>query len=242
MCTIIIAFQVFKDSPVFIASNRDEFLDRPSTGFRRWTAERQEFLAPVDRQAGGTWIGVNHKGLFAGITNRYGDPPDRRRSSRGKLVPMALNHNSVVAASQSIKRLNCGTFNPFHLVLVDRQCAKVLWSDGTRMHEVELSTGYSLITEQSYGAKSTGRERLIEDTLGGQPSKGDLVQLLARPLGDNTPGALISIPSANYGTRSSSIIEYGLDPHPQIRHTTQPPNIGSYDAVHWPTTPLKDSD
>ena len=72
MCTLVLVVPE-PGGVLQVAANRDEFLARPAdpptpSADGRW-------LAPRDRQAGGTWLGVNRAGLFVGVTNRFGRPP-----------------------------------------------------------------------------------------------------------------------------------------------------------------------
>jgi uncharacterized protein with NRDE domain len=68
-----------------LAANRDEVYARPFSPPRRWVAETP-FWAPRDEDEGGTWIGVNERGLVAAITNRSLLPAEAGRESRGHLV------------------------------------------------------------------------------------------------------------------------------------------------------------
>ncbi|PSQ38074.1 hypothetical protein BRD13_07755 [Halobacteriales archaeon SW_5_70_135] len=77
MCTLTVAWGVFEDEPLVVAANRDEVLARPSTGPGRSEGELTA-VAPRDGEAGGTWIGYNERGLFAGVTNRWTDSEDER--------------------------------------------------------------------------------------------------------------------------------------------------------------------
>ncbi len=56
MCTLVLAWQVFDGTPVAVAANRDERLDRPSQPpqQRHWGSR---VVAPADEEADGTWIG-----------------------------------------------------------------------------------------------------------------------------------------------------------------------------------------
>src|SRR5687768_16394773 len=69
VCVLILFHRVEADHPVVVAANRDESPGRRSSppGIRPGPPR---ILCPADRQAGGTWIGFNELGLFAGITNR----------------------------------------------------------------------------------------------------------------------------------------------------------------------------
>ena len=78
MCTLILLDRVVPGVPVVVAANRDEFYARPAAPpalFRSDEAGRASFVAPQDLEAGGTWMGVNEHGLFAGLTNRRNDEP-----------------------------------------------------------------------------------------------------------------------------------------------------------------------
>ena len=66
-----------------VAANRDEFLKRPAAPPSIW---EEGWLAPRDLEAGGTWLGLNPRGLFVGVTNRAGVHRASDRRSRGLLV------------------------------------------------------------------------------------------------------------------------------------------------------------
>src|SRR5206468_4080925 len=92
------AAHVFDGYPLVVIANRDEQLDRASSPPFVWPVARPgaaTFLAPRDDVAGGTWLGVNDKGVFVGITNRYLGPKDDTRVSRGAIVKDALELGSV---------------------------------------------------------------------------------------------------------------------------------------------------
>ncbi|CAN0466584.1 unnamed protein product [Ascophyllum nodosum] len=54
---------------LIVASNRDEWLDRPSAPIHFWKETKSNLLAGRDLTAGGTWLGVNRSGKFATVTN-----------------------------------------------------------------------------------------------------------------------------------------------------------------------------
>jgi hypothetical protein len=119
VCTLTFAWQVFPDAPLVVAANRDERVDRPSTAPER-DAGPPAVVAPRDEEAGGTWIGYNEHGLFAGITNRWtdGDVPGER--SRGLLMRDVLSEESAEAATRAVEReLDERTYAGFNLVLAD---------------------------------------------------------------------------------------------------------------------------
>ncbi|MEE8556561.1 MAG: NRDE family protein, partial [Myxococcota bacterium] len=98
MCTLIVLDRVVPRVPLVVASNRDEYLSRPAAPPALVRAEGPEGIprvAPQDLEAGGTWMGVNARGLFVGLTNRPSTRRDRNRRSRGKLVMDALGYEDA---------------------------------------------------------------------------------------------------------------------------------------------------
>ena len=70
MCTLIALHRCVTGASLVIAANRDEFLERPSEGPALRSTQYGVIAAPRDVKAGGTWLGLNGSGVFAGLTNR----------------------------------------------------------------------------------------------------------------------------------------------------------------------------
>lgn len=223
MCTIIAAVQVWPNYPLVIAANRDEALDRPASEPRVWApgeVAARRVLAPRDLRAGGTWLGINDTGLFVGITNRRA-VPDPRRRSRGELVFEALGAADHRQARARVAKLSARDYNPFHLLFADRSGASVIWSDGERLHELELGRGVHWLTERSFGAAASGRHAILERraeqlAAGPAPDVEGWRSILADhgphdpgPLAIRLDGVCVHAQPINYGTRSSSVIELG---------------------------------
>ncbi|PRP95644.1 hypothetical protein ENSA5_37770 [Enhygromyxa salina] len=228
MCTIIAAVGVWPQAPLVIATNRDEALDRAASGPQVWPAGEvasRRVLAPRDLRAGGTWLGLNERGLFVGITNRRAIPDPSRRS-RGELVFTALGAASRAGARDRVRELDARDYNPFHLLFADRDGALVVWADGERLHEVELGPGVHWLTERSFGAGASERHRTL-DRLAAELEAGPLPEVARwrSILADHQPHASPGqAPAAtavgldamcvhalplNYGTRSSTLVELG---------------------------------
>ncbi len=85
MCIAVFRWAPDTDKPLVLASNRDEFFERPTQAMHWWPGD--EILAGKDLRNDGTWLGVTRSGRFAMLTNirdpslRRDDPP-----SRGGLV------------------------------------------------------------------------------------------------------------------------------------------------------------
>ena len=131
MCTLALAWKVFEDAPVVVGANRDEALDRPS---HPPAVSRGEptVVAPRDREAGGTWIGFNDRGLFAGITNRWTDAELAGERSRGLLVDDVLARESArEAAALAERSVGEVEYAGFNLLVADATDAVWLAWDGS---------------------------------------------------------------------------------------------------------------
>lgn len=106
MCTIILFYRIFAAYPLVIASNRDEVYGRKSVPPRR-LSRNPVILGGQDLEAGGTWMGVNEKGLWAGMANRRSPlPNDTKRRSRGMLCMDLLRNPACEEAVSLLGLLN----------------------------------------------------------------------------------------------------------------------------------------
>lgn len=211
MCTLIVSVRQHKDVPLVVAANRDEVLDRPASGPRRWAGE--PFVAPKDEQAGGTWLGLNAHGLFVGVTNRFLAEKHLDRESRGALVVDALRAGGARALHERLEGLSPRRYNAFHLLYADATDAFVTWSDGETVRQQVLEPGLHIVTERSLGGDDHARTSLIRDAWprvspgGALPTPEALEGLLAlRRPDDPLGGVCVEAPAFNYGTRSSLVL------------------------------------
>ena len=161
MCSIVLINRLLTDTPLLVAANRDEKLDRPASGPRVETDAPITRIRPVDESQGGTWLGLNAMGVFAGITNRFMAPTDPQRHSRGSLPLQALEEPSARMAANRIASIDPSAYNAFHLVMADPQDAWVVWSDGAQLQRENLLPGIHVITESSYGAGEDKRRAYL---------------------------------------------------------------------------------
>jgi hypothetical protein len=213
MCTLAVALGADRRWPVVVAANRDERLGRPAEGWAvRATAGGERWAGPRDVEAGGTWIGVSARGVLAALTN-YHAPfewyPDRRRRSRGDLVPLLMAARDAAAAREVVAGLEAAAFNPFHLVVADGRGAFLWWYDGERAALEPLGPGLHVVTEDSpHGLGARGdlvRARWPVDL---SPARlREVVTLHAPP--HPTPTCIHREPI--YATRSSAILRLAPD-------------------------------
>jgi uncharacterized protein with NRDE domain len=142
MCTLIVLHRCVPGRPLVVAANRDEFLDRPAEEPALRLSRTGPIVAPLDLEAGGTWVGVSARGVFAGLTNlrptaersddrqsavaaierasrerRQTNKPELR--SRGEVVMMALESESAEHAMHTLSNLEVEAYNPFQLLVAD---------------------------------------------------------------------------------------------------------------------------
>ncbi len=119
MCFILLGLKVHPDYPFILAANRDEFYARPAKAAEFWD-DNSNILAGRDLKEGGTWLGINHQGRIAALTNfRTPGAQDPTRESRGHIVTKWLNDNKP--APEFLRALDsCPTrYNDFSLLAGD---------------------------------------------------------------------------------------------------------------------------
>ena len=120
MCLIALAIGQSARFPLVLASNRDEFFDRPTSALDWWwpTPEGPAVLAGRDLQAGGSWLGLSATGRLALVTNvRDGQAPAPAAPSRGSLVTDWLLSSDSFEAEWA--RLAGAGHNGFNLIAAD---------------------------------------------------------------------------------------------------------------------------
>ena len=102
--------------------NRDERLTRqPAQGPELRTSRGVSFVAPVDGDHGGSWIGVNEFGLTLCLLNRYGlsaPDPGRTYTSRGLLLTDLLVAEAPQHLEARLGKVSLDSFQPFTLLAV----------------------------------------------------------------------------------------------------------------------------
>jgi len=86
MCLLTFAWEMHEQWRLVLVVNRDEFHQRPSRSADFWE-DAPCVYAGRDLKAGGSWMGLNLHGCWAGVTN-YREPqrPSPAAPSRGRLV------------------------------------------------------------------------------------------------------------------------------------------------------------
>lgn len=235
MCTLILAWRAFSAAPVVVAANRDEAADRPSRPPGDWGGDPR-IVAPRDALAGGTWIGHNDAGVFAGISNRWMDRELEAERSRGLLVADVLRRRSVPGAADVVEDAVAETaYDGFNLLVADGDRATLLEWDG-RLTTTGLAPGVHVLTNAGFddefrvpgGRAGPARRqaetaRTVRRRLEPEPdeSAGEWLDRAAGVLADHEVGACVH--GDGYGTRSSSLIALSSDGPPTYRYADGPP-------------------
>ncbi len=162
--------------------NRDERDSRqPALGPRIREQKGVKYIAPVDGDHGGSWIGANELGLSVCLLNRYGDMQSGESGeyiSRGLLLINLLDCSEAEEVRLRIDDLNLSRFSPFNLLVLPRSAKSALleWtgskysfiSDAGRLvplTSTSLTEPNIAIERQRQFVALTGSRGLNEDSL-----------------------------------------------------------------------------
>ena len=137
MCTV--SWLAAPDGGYELFFNRDESYARGESALppRPAVKDGVRFIAPIDAEAGGTWIAANELGLTVCLLNRYPAVPPRlppAPTRRGHLVMGMADADSADDVFARLGRLELGVFRPFTLLVLDLEGpARRAWWDGRRL-------------------------------------------------------------------------------------------------------------
>jgi uncharacterized protein with NRDE domain len=244
VCTLAIYVRTFPEFPAVVAANRDEFLSRPTSP--PLVLDRQSgIFGGRDDVAGGTWLAVNRRGVVAALLNRRTDKPtDPKRDSRGQLCLAMLREPSAEAARGAIAAQPPQRYNAFNLLVADSRQAWIATNHGATMMVTDLDPGLHLITNLDLNDPTCPRiaasyqlfvELLRSDAP--NPSTAEFRDRLRAILSahdteldprDSGHGNSLCLHSAQYGTRSSSLIFLDHSRRWSYFHTNEPPCRSRY--------------
>jgi uncharacterized protein with NRDE domain len=223
MCLIIFSYRLHPDYRLILAANRDEFYDRPTAPLAYWP-DYPDVLAGRDLKASGTWLGVTKSERIAAITN-YRDPAAHMENapSRGILIRDFLTSNAPPQRYLNAVSKMKHAYNGFNLIAGD---PSGLYYYSNRAGRVQLLQPglYGIsnhLLDTAWPKIQRGKESL-QGQLSGQETidTEKIWKILADrslPADEELPDtgvglewerilAPLFITSADYGTRSSSIV------------------------------------
>ncbi len=111
------------------------------------------FIAPLDGDYGGSWIGVNQFGLSLCLLNRYQDkaiPPVETASylSRGLLLVELIDCQTRSQTQSRIEQINLTHFRPFTLLIMEPEQPSLLthWTGQKRLSKIDGESAMPLIS------------------------------------------------------------------------------------------------
>ena len=236
MCLAAFAINASSRWPLVLASNRDEFFDRPALPLAAWqTAAGQRIISGRDEQAGGSWLGMSPNGRIALLTNVREASLQGQPQSRGELV---IDWLIGTGDAHSFAAKKDGSlYGGFNIVLGDLQHGQwYVWSNrpagATPVPPQPLADGvYGLSNAaldtpwpKTVALKSALRTAMNAARNAASPAelRGTLFEALSNPdraavgelpqtgvppeLEHALSSAHVCLPERNYGTRCASVI------------------------------------
>ena len=181
MCT---ATWFFEDQDRYeLFFSRDESrARRPASEPSLHVLNGMPYLAPTDKEKGGTWIGVNEAGVALCLLNLYGPrvpAPDEGKVSRGTLLGSLMDVQRLSELASRIGRATLRDYNPFLLLGLAPRAVPVCYRwDGKSVSMSELKSSDMPVTSSSHATARvlkhrrqlldrmrSGSDRLTSETL-----------------------------------------------------------------------------
>ncbi len=219
MCTLVVMRRPGHAWPLILAANRDEMTARPWLAPAKHWPDRPDVIAGLDRLGGGSWLGLNRRGVVAGVLNRRGSlGPEPGKRSRGDLILLALEGQDASAAAEAVQALEPAAFRSYNMIIADPgQGFWIRHSGGaSRPETTPLPEGLSMITAGDLNAADSPRIRAHRPRLKAaavpDPGQGDWTawqEIMADPsysAADGPAAAMNLDPVDGFATVSSSLI------------------------------------
>lgn len=234
MCLVALFFRVVEDAAVVVGANREEFHARPGEPPQILDGPLKS-VGGRDPHAGGTWLGVNERGVLVAVTNRRKTHIPAPALSRGQLVRDALGCATAAAAVELATRaLEQDRYAGCNLIVADAERAVVLQA-GDWLRVRPLPPGLHVVANGDVNDESDGRVAHALGWLYRQPYTlaRDCLDALLHVCSDAEPeGPPICLSGPDRGTVSGSLIALRK---PLARstylHAQGPPDRTAYEEV-----------
>jgi uncharacterized protein with NRDE domain len=222
MCILAIQYKATRDAPILVASNREEVYDRP-TQAPRIQAGRPRVICGIDKKAGGTWLGVNQHGLFAGVANCSKASVPAEPRSRGLLCRELLHFETATkAADHAVKELSTDRYAGAIYVCADAKTGAVVLG-GDIVKKVELTPGLHLLSSGGLDDVNDERQEFVRRLLTLQRLDSAVAFLAVasrtfsrKPDESGRRGVILSGPE--FGTVSSTLLSLPKKTHNAVYH------------------------
>ena len=243
MCTVLVLFRPGDAWPLLVGANRDESFDRAFLPPGRHWPSAPGIVAPRDLTAGGTWLGVNERGVFATIVNgidRLG--PAEGKTSRGELVLRALEEPDATRAVRAVGALDAQRYRGFTLLVADRETAHAVSSDERTIRVDVLAPGHHMVTPEGCDAAGSPRFEAHFPAFRAAPPPvpprdwEDWIELLRHADDDDPHRAMTVVTDAGFGTVCSALLALPAAPQetPLLMFANGPPTRVPYEPVIAP--------
>jgi len=236
MCVLALLYRVARNTPILVAANREERLDRP-TQYPKIQSGHPRVVCGVDREAGGTWLGVNQHGLVVAVCNRpkAGLPLEPR--SRGLLCRELLNLRSARdAAQRAASELSTGAYAGANYVCADAHYAAVIHG-GNTIEIVELKPGLHIVSNGDVDDPHDERHEYVRRklTLHTLDSSVTFLAVASRAFA-RTPDAAgrrgVVLSNGDFGTVSSTLLSLPKRIQQSVyQYAPGPPSETPYDDL-----------
>lgn len=253
MCLILFAYDCHPRYQLVVAANRDEFYNRPTLPVAFWQDNRS-ILAGRDLQQGGTWMGITTAGAFAALTNYRGaGPNDPHAPSRGHLVQDFLNCQESPEGFINSLPNGGAAYNGFSLLLGTTKALNYYSNREKAFRKVEKGIhGLSnSLLDVPWPKVRKGTEAFASCLQGQELDKEQLFAIMedqAKAEDYELPQTGLSlewerllssihIVSADYGTRSTSVLLVDRNSHVQFwERSFRPVHPGEFNEVYYEFT------
>lgn len=147
MCTVSWVRQ--GDGYVLFCNRDERHTRKPASGPRVSLQRGVSFIAPVDGDHGGSWIGVNESGLTLCLLNRYGDEQVHANyTSRGLLLTELLDCSRGGAVRTRVEATKLGKFQPFTLAVLtlDEPALQIDWTGTDCLVQLDAEAQMPLVS------------------------------------------------------------------------------------------------
>jgi uncharacterized protein with NRDE domain len=156
MCLLTLFVRVVEDAPLVVGANREEVYSRKGEAPQLLDGPCPA-VAGVDTLAGGTWFGVNQRGVLIAVTNRPKSETPAHPRSRGLLVRDLLGCPTAAAAvGQAAGELERGGYAGCNMVCADAETATIVHG-GDWLRIRPLPPGLHVLTSRDVNDASDPR-------------------------------------------------------------------------------------
>jgi uncharacterized protein with NRDE domain len=248
MCLLLVSFQPDSEYPWVVASNRDEFLNRPTLAAHFWS-DHPQILGGRDAKENGTWLAVTKSGKFAALTN-YRDPTRHAggKKSRGWVVNDCLLARDPTERFLAKLMMRADEYNDFNL-MVGTSRELFFYSNPHRsaqnlppgvygVSNQDLDSPWPKLNEAKYRFEKAltepddqTAERIFEILTNASRYEDSLLPDTGIGLEWERRLSSIFIPGPDYGTRSSTVISMAKSGRIRFEERTYEGDSSKFQAI-----------